>query len=76
MLLVQQEQLEHFTVSGVAADTHPAAFLCGHLDLLLYKIAAVDFLGDGVLNLDAGVHFDEIEVTVISEGIRSSPALA
>src|SRR5690606_35057505 len=36
----------------------------GDLDLLLDQIDAGDLLGDGVLHLDAGVHLDEVEVTL------------
>ena len=39
------------------------------LDLLFHEIAAVDFLGDGVLDLDAGVHFHEVEIPVIVDEI-------
>ena len=35
------------------------------LDLLLHEIASVDLFGDGVLHLDAGVHFHEVEIPVI-----------
>ena len=35
------------------------------LDLLLHEIAAVDFLGDRVLHLDAGVHLDEVIVALV-----------
>ena len=37
----------------------------GHLNLLFDKIASIDFLGDRMLDLDAGVHLHEIEMTVI-----------
>ena len=37
----------------------------GDLDLLLHKIAPVDFLGNRMFDLDTGVHFHEIEVAVI-----------
>ena len=34
-------------------------------DLLLYQVATVNFLCDGVLNLDACVHFHEIKTAII-----------
>ncbi len=39
-------------------------FAGGDPQLPAYQIKAGDQLGDGVLDLDAGIHFDEIEVTL------------
>ena len=35
-----------------------------HAQLLLYQVNAHDLLGDGMLNLQTGVHFKEIKVAV------------
>src|SRR5262245_432192 len=44
----------------------PGEVLSGRdLDLLLHKIAPVNFLGNWMLYLDTGVHFHEIEVAVV-----------
>jgi hypothetical protein len=37
----------------------------GDLDLLFDEVDSVDFLGDGMFDLDAGVHFEEVEVARI-----------
>src|SRR5262249_20420969 len=37
----------------------------GNADLLLYEIAPINFLRDGVLHLDARVHFHEVKVPVL-----------
>ena len=34
-------------------------------NLFLYEIAAIDFLGDGMFHLDAGVHFHKIKMPVL-----------
>ena len=40
------------------------AFASGDLDLLLDQIDAVDLLGHGVLDLDPGVHLEEVVVSI------------
>ena len=37
----------------------------GDLELLLDQVAAVDFLRDGMLDLDAGVHLHEVKIAVV-----------
>ena len=37
----------------------------GDADLLLHEVASIDFLRDGVLHLDACVHFHEVKVPVL-----------
>ena len=37
----------------------------GNADLLLDQVHAVDFLGDGMLHLDAGVHLHEVEILLL-----------
>ena len=58
------------TLDGMTArlgfnDIATEMLACSDLDLLLHEIASVDLLGDGVLDLDAGVHFHEVEIPVI-----------
>ena len=40
-------------------------FVVGDADLLLHQVHAHHFLRDGMLHLQAGIHFEEIEVTVL-----------
>src|SRR5690606_39700487 len=40
---------------------------CGHFDLFLDQINAGDHFGDGVLDLNTGVHLDKEELAVRSE---------
>lgn len=46
----------------------------GDADLLFDEVAAIDFFGDGVLHLDAGIHLHEVEVFafVIDEVLDSA----
>ena len=47
------------------------------MDLLLDEVAAIDFLSDGMLHLNAGVHLHEVEVfaLVIDEVLDGSSVL-
>ena len=50
-------------VAGFGVDDVVAEFFtCCDLDLLFDEVASIDFFGDGVFDLDAGVHFHEVEV--------------
>ena len=46
----------------------------GDLDLLVDEVDAGDHLGDGMLDLDAGVHLDEIELAVLVEELDRADA--
>src|SRR5260221_369230 len=46
----------------------------GDADLLKYEVDIGDHLGDGMLDLDAGVHFDEIEFAVLVEEFHRADA--
>ena len=46
----------------------------GDLDLLVDEIDAGDHFGDGMFDLDAGVHFDEIEAAVLVEEFDGADA--
>ncbi len=48
----------------------PAAMI----ELLLHQVDAGDHLGDRVLDLDAGVHFDEVEVAVLVQELERAGA--
>ena len=39
----------------------------GDADLLAHQVDAADHFGDGVFDLEAGVHFDERELAVLVE---------
>ena len=39
----------------------PELLAGGDADLLFHDVDARDFLGDGMLDLDAGIHLDEVE---------------
>ena len=39
----------------------------GNLDLCLYNVDTGNLLGNGVLNLNAGVNLDEVELAVVVE---------
>ena len=41
-------------------------------DLLLHDVDAGDHLRDGVFNLHAGVHLDEIELAVLKQELESA----
>ena len=45
-----------------ARDIRRKRLARGDADLLLYEIASINFLRDGVLHLDACVHFHEVKV--------------
>src|SRR6185369_5354707 len=45
-----------------------------HHDLRLDNVHAADHLGDGMLDLDAGVHLDEIELAVLVQELESARA--
>ena len=44
----------------------------GHADLHLHDVDAADQLGDGVLDLHARVHLDEVELTVFVEELKGA----
>ena len=46
----------------------------GDLDLLVDEVDAGDHLGDGMLDLDARVHLDEIELAVLVEELDRADA--
>ena len=50
-------------------DVGGQAFAGRDSDLLLHQIATVHFLRDGVLDLDARIHFHEIEMSAIVDQI-------
>ena len=47
----------------------------GDLDLLIHEIEAGDHLGHRMLDLDAGIHLDEIEFAVLVEKLDRADAL-
>ena len=52
-------------------------FAIGNADLFADQIDPGDRFGDGVFHLQAGVHFDEIELAVFPQELdRASPAIA
>src|SRR5262249_23364520 len=64
---------------GVAADLHVAlavgeALAAGDQQLRLHQVDAGDELGDRVLDLDAGVHLDEVELAVLVEELHGAGA--
>jgi len=62
------------TRSGVAhMPTH--GFAGSDADLLFDEVTAVDFLSDGMLHLDAGVHLHEVEISVIVDKILDRAAV-
>ena len=50
---------------GGVDDVLGEVFAGGDEDLLFDEVASVNFLGDGVFDLDAGVHFHEVEAAVV-----------
>src|SRR5690606_25559002 len=59
-------------LDGVATEfnialTQGEFFAGGNTNLLLHEIEAGDHFGDRVLDLDARVHFDEIELAIFVE---------
>src|SRR5580704_15070369 len=67
------------TLDGVAMETH--VFLRDaelaprrDADLLEHEIDVGDHLGDWMLDLDAGVHLDEVEATVLVEKLHGADA--
>ena len=42
-------------------------FACCHTQLQLHQIKSGDALGDGVLHLQAGIHFQEIKILVLAD---------
>ena len=50
-----------YGVDDVLGEVFPG----GDEDLFLDEIATINFLGNGVLHLDAGVHFHEIKVALV-----------
>ena len=46
----------------------------GDADLLLHQVDVVDRLGDRVLDLQAGVHLDEVELAVLVEELDGAGA--
>jgi len=50
-------------------DMGAEMFACGDLNLVLHEIASVDFFGDRVFDLDACVHFHEVEIPVVVDEI-------
>ena len=58
------------TSSCLIVSGEPAAML----DLLVDEIDAGDHLGDGMLDLDAGVHLDEVELAVLVEELDGADA--
>ena len=64
---------------GVAADLHVAlgvgqALAGGDQQLRLHQVDAGDELGHRVLDLDAGVHLDEVELAVLVEELHGAGA--
>jgi hypothetical protein len=45
-----------------ACDMRRKRLARGDADLFLYEVASINFLRDGVLHLDARVHFHEVKV--------------
>ena len=48
---------------------------CGHLDLLLHEVASINLLGDRMLDLDAGIHFHEVEIPIIVHEILNGASI-
>ena len=46
----------------------------GDADLLQHEVDVGDHLGDGMLDLDAGVHLDEVELAVLVEELDGADA--
>src|SRR5690606_37875255 len=62
-------------LDGMPAELHVALaqrefFACCNANLLLHQIDARDHFGDGVLDLDTGVHFNEIELAVFVQKLE------
>src|SRR5665213_3782341 len=56
---------------GKILQYHPPG---GDTDLLQHEVDVGDHLGDGMLDLDAGVHLDEIEFAVLVEKFDGADA--
>ena len=50
-------------------DVRAEMFAGGDLDLVLDEVASVNLFGDRVFDLDAGVHFHEVEIPVVVDEI-------
>ena len=50
------------------------ALLCSNADLFTHEVDAKDAFGHGVFHLKAGVHFDEIELSVLIEELNRASA--
>ena len=50
-------------------DVRAEMFACGDLNLVLHEITTIDLFGDRVFDLNAGVHFHEVEIPVIVDEI-------
>ena len=49
----------------------------GDADLLLHQVEAGDHLGDRMLDLEPGVHFDEVELAILIQELdRAGAAIA
>src|SRR3546814_1659104 len=64
-------------LDGMALEDHIALaqkefFAGGDLDLLLHKVNARNHFGDGVLDLNAGVHFNEKELAVFVQKLKGA----
>ena len=46
-------------------DVFRKRLACGNTNLFFYQIASVNLFGDRVFNLDACVHFHEVEMAVL-----------
>ena len=56
-------------------DIATQMFASGNLYLLLYEIASINLLGDRMFHLNTGIHFHEVEVSVIVDKILDSAGI-
>ena len=57
-------QFDGVTLDAQVFLLQPKDFSAGDADLLFHKVHAGDHLGDGMFDLQAGVHFEEIEIPI------------